>query len=239
MARVITSDRPTPKRTGTERRPWARSNSGPGRRRARRTRRPTIRWPARGATAPSRRGRRPPATRQQVRRPWRGRGTPASTSYTASPASTRTRSRARAATAPGRADSARPAASTKIPDQATTHTMACDLEIAPRGISRPAVRGFRASHHASTTRLNPIAALRALTMATTIHTTCRKPTGVMREASSAPGERKRQREHRVAEPDERSPRVYSCEHGVTRLQATCRADCRHRRARGTIQPHRS
>ena len=64
--------------------------------------------------------------------------------------------------------------------------MACDREIAPRGISRPAVRGFRASHHASTTRLNPIAALRALTMATTIHTTCRQPTGVMREASSAP-----------------------------------------------------
>jgi hypothetical protein len=34
--------------------------------------------------------------------------------------------------------------------------------------------------------LNPIAALRAATMATTIQSTCRQPTGWCREAKSAP-----------------------------------------------------
>ena len=56
----------------------------------------------------------------------------------------------------------------------------------PLGISRDAVRGFAASNRASTRRLNPIAALRAVTMHTTIQTTCRHVTGCCREASSAP-----------------------------------------------------
>jgi len=43
--------------------------------------------------------------------------------------------------------------------------------MAPRGISREAVRGFSASYRASTSRLKPIAALRAATIATTIHPT--------------------------------------------------------------------
>ena len=34
--------------------------------------------------------------------------------------------------------------------------------------------------------MNPIAALRALTMAAMIHATCHQPTGVMRDASNAP-----------------------------------------------------
>jgi len=42
------------------------------------------------------------------------------------------------------------------------------MVIAPRGSSREAVRGLSASNRASTSRLNPMAALRAVTMATTI-----------------------------------------------------------------------
>jgi hypothetical protein len=41
--------------------------------------------------------------------------------------------------------------------------------IRPRGSSRPAVRGLSASCGASASRLNPIAALRAATIASTIH----------------------------------------------------------------------
>jgi hypothetical protein len=56
----------------------------------------------------------------------------------------------------------------------------------PRGISRIAVRGFFASYAASTSRLNPIAALRAATIATTIHPTRDQLSGVCRDASRAP-----------------------------------------------------
>ena len=63
--------------------------------------------------------------------------------------------------------------------------------------------GLSASNRASTRRLNPIAALRAATIATRIHAD-RAPRdgGVLRRQQRA-GQRKRQREHRVAEPDER------------------------------------
>jgi hypothetical protein len=44
--------------------------------------------------------------------------------------------------------------------------------IAPRGSSRIDVRGLRASCCASAIRLKPMAALRALTMQTTIQATC-------------------------------------------------------------------
>jgi hypothetical protein len=56
----------------------------------------------------------------------------------------------------------------------------------PRGSSRPAVRGFKASNLASTRRLNPIAALRADTIATRIQATVPHPIGARREANSAP-----------------------------------------------------
>ena len=56
----------------------------------------------------------------------------------------------------------------------------------PLGISRDDVRGFAASNRASTRRLKPIAALRAVTMHTTIQSTCRQVTGCCRDASSAP-----------------------------------------------------
>src|SRR5215213_8510084 len=71
-------------------------------------------------------------------------------------------------------------------DHASTQAIACGREMAPRGISRWAVRGFRASHQASTRRLKPIAALRAATIATTIHATACHVTGVTRAARSAP-----------------------------------------------------
>ncbi len=58
--------------------------------------------------------------------------------------------------------------------------------MAPRGISRFAVRGFSASKRASTSRLNPIAALRAATMATRIHAIVGQVSGAWRAASSAP-----------------------------------------------------
>ena len=48
------------------------------------------------------------------------------------------------------------------------------------------MRGLSASKRASTSRLNPIAALRALTMQTTIHATCDQENGCLRQASSAP-----------------------------------------------------
>jgi hypothetical protein len=48
------------------------------------------------------------------------------------------------------------------------------------------VRGLSASNRASTSRLNPIAALRAPTMQTTIQPTCAHEKGWSRHASSAP-----------------------------------------------------
>ena len=56
----------------------------------------------------------------------------------------------------------------------------------PRGISRFAVRGLSASNRASTSRLKPIAALRAATIATRIHPTFDQVSGAWRAASSAP-----------------------------------------------------
>ncbi len=64
-------------------------------------------------------------------------------------------------------------------------------DMAPRGSSRPAVRGLSASQRASASRLNPIAALRAATIATTIQSR-RQPIAfsdhspVRLSASSAP-----------------------------------------------------
>jgi len=76
------------------------------------------------------------------------------------------------------------AAPTKIAELAATNTAAADREITPRGISRIAVRGLRASYSASTSRLNPIAALRAATIAKTIQPICHQETPSPREYAS-------------------------------------------------------
>src|ERR1051325_3894690 len=62
----------------------------------------------------------------------------------------------------------RQAATTNTSDANVTNATASPGVIAPRGSSRLAVRGLSASIRASTRRLNPIAALRADTMATRI-----------------------------------------------------------------------
>src|SRR5688572_30906591 len=70
--------------------------------------------------------------------------------------------------------------------EAVTNSTASLVDIAPRGSSRIDVLGFAASNLASTRRLNPIAALRALTMQTTIQSTRVQENGWCRQASSAP-----------------------------------------------------
>ena len=60
------------------------------------------------------------------------------------------------------------------------------MVIAPRGSSRPAVRGLPASNRASTSRLKPIAALRAETMQTRIQPSAAQSSGRPHAASSAP-----------------------------------------------------
>ena len=65
----------------------------------------------------------------------------------------------------------RHAAKTNTADATTTNAIASRELIAPRGSSRFAVRGLSASIRASTSRLNPIAALRAATIATRIQPT--------------------------------------------------------------------
>ena len=75
----------------------------------------------RAATAPSRRARRPPASRRPAPPPSPGRGTAASRSCSASPASTRTRWRARPATAAKHSGFSRHAAKTNTTDATTTN----------------------------------------------------------------------------------------------------------------------
>jgi hypothetical protein len=93
-------------------------------------------------------------------------------------------------------------ANTKTIDEMATKRVASIWLIAPRGSSRIAVRGLSASKRASTRRLKPIAALRALTIHTTIHVTCVHEKGCTRHASSAPVSANGQREHGVTEADE-------------------------------------
>ena len=70
----------------------------------------------------------------------------------------------------------------------------------PRGSSRPAVRGLRASIAWSARRLKPMAALRAPTIATTIQPSWLQRNAVAR-GERGRGERERQREDRVRELD--------------------------------------
>ena len=81
--------------------------------------------------------------------------------------------------------------------------VASRLVIAPRGSSRPAVRGLPASKRASTSRLKPIAALRADTMQTQNPAERRPVERPPPRRQQRAGQRERQREHRVADPDER------------------------------------
>jgi hypothetical protein len=78
------------------------------------------------------------------------------------------------------------AAKTNTADVTSTNIVASGFDSMPLGISRIAVRGLRPSIFASTRRLNAIAALRALTMHTTIQSTCHHENGCSRHASSAP-----------------------------------------------------
>src|SRR5688572_2899811 len=71
-------------------------------------------------------------------------------------------------------------------DEMMMKTIASPRLIAPRGISRMAVRGLSASKRASTRRLNPMAALRAATIATTIQATRVHVNGCVRDARGAP-----------------------------------------------------
>ena len=80
----------------------------------------------------------------------------------------------------------RHAATTNTAVETTTNTVASTRLIAPRGISRLAVRGFSASKRASTSRLNPMADERAATIATRIQPTTGQVIGVCLDASSAP-----------------------------------------------------
>ena len=63
------------------------------------------------------------------------------------------------------------AATMNANDISSTKTVASIGDTRPVGISRFAVRGFAASNRASTRRLNPMAALRAVTIHTTIQNT--------------------------------------------------------------------
>src|SRR5688500_15774149 len=75
---------------------------------------------------------------------------------------------------------------TKAADVAIRKAQACAPDNWPVGISRFAVRGLSASQRASTMRLKAIAALRANTIASTIHSTRIGATGRSAAASSAP-----------------------------------------------------
>ena len=77
-------------------------------------------------------------------------------------------------------------ANTNAADDTATNTVASRVLIRPRGISRIAVRGLSASIRASTSRLNPIAALRAATIAARIQPIVPHLTAVCCAASSAP-----------------------------------------------------
>ena len=80
----------------------------------------------------------------------------------------------------------RQAAKTNTIDATLTNIAASRIVIAARGSSRLAVRGFSASSRASTSRLNPIAALRAATIATRIQPSDDRVIVTCRAASSAP-----------------------------------------------------
>ncbi len=78
------------------------------------------------------------------------------------------------------------AESTNSADAPRTNTIASERLIRPAGNSRIDVRGLRLSNSASTSRLKPMAALRAATMQATIQTTRIHSKPTYRAARSAP-----------------------------------------------------
>ena len=92
---------------------------------------------------------------------------------------------------------------TNAADATTTKAVASRRDIAPRGSSRDAVRGFIASKRASTSRLNPIAALRADDHRQHNPAHLRPGNRMLARRQQRPGQRERQREDGVAEADER------------------------------------
>src|SRR5205807_2338499 len=121
-------------------------------------------------------------------------------------------------------------------DAIVTNAIASPIVIAPRGSSRAAVRGLSASIRASTSRLNPIAALRAPTIATTIHKTMRQVIGVCCAARSAPASANGSANTEwLTRTNEAYVRSFGTSTGVTlRSTATDRAECRS----PDILPHR-
>src|SRR5262249_34810941 len=84
----------------------------------------------------------------------------------------------------------RQAAKTNTAEATPQNRVASRELMTPRGSSRPEVLGLRASNRASTSRLKPMAADRAETIATTIQKTADQVIGACRPASSAPAKAK-------------------------------------------------
>src|SRR5258708_4543694 len=175
IRREIASEAGTPKRTGIDRRPCARSKSRSWQ--AYRTSNPPTHVPMAAASSHGSHPPRPPTASQP----------PTGATAIARPRNSCVQVVQRLAReyqntlASATGDSARQTlfsrhdANTNAADDTATKNAASRGLIAPRGISRFAVRGFRASIRASTRRLNPIAALRAATIATTTQKRGRTP----------------------------------------------------------------
>src|SRR5207249_2178335 len=186
MTREMASDRGTPKRTGIDRRSCTRSNARSWH--AYRTSKPPTHVPIATPRSHGSQPPRPPAASQP----------PTGATAIASPKNIcvhvvyRLASEYQNTIASATGDKARhngprrQAAPMKMTDAKTTNQAASRLLIAPRGNSRFAVLGFKASRRASARRLKPIAALRAATMARRIQPIAVHVTGPRRAASKAP-----------------------------------------------------
>ena len=119
------------------------------------------------------------------------------------PASTRRRSPAPPATARGRSSSVARPRRQRSPRSRPRRRRRLVARSDRAGSRASRCAGFCPSYSASTRRLNPIAALRAATIATTIQPTWVPRRGLPARRQQRAGQRKRQREDRVAETDER------------------------------------
>ena len=157
------------------------------------------------ATAPSRRGRRPPASRRPAPPPSRGRERAASRSCSASPASTRTRSPARPATAAKQSGFSRHAAYDEHrPTRPTTNSAASrDAHRAARQLAVRRARVERVEPRVD----EPVESHRRAARRDHRDENPARPSprsiGDVPRRQQRAGQRKRQREHRVAEADER------------------------------------
>ena len=95
------------------------------------------------------------------------------------------------------------AAATRAAAERATNAQTSRRVRRPDGSSRAAVRGLRASSSWSASRLKPMAALRAPTMATRIHSTCRgggAPPAARNAAARANGRAKTECESLIIRP---------------------------------------